>query len=418
MSLLNYFTNDPLIDEGLRHAHDPAALKAWATRHADQFGVKFFLKLDSQVRQANEAHAQESKSWGSSFEDRANYNLAMLRGGQASENAERSKALTRVGMAALSACGPRALEWAKSAVGKFLGGLREKMAALPPGNFASDPFMASQPPTPASSPAALQPPIAQSRHTVFLSHSRDDLVRYGTLKEVEKMLADSQFFSPWIDHHGIEVGDHLWSAIEKAISECFAFVVIWSRHAAKSKAVQDELQVAHRHGKRIIVCLVEPPDSNFEVPFGLLGIPFFPGRYEASLGLSQLNQILMSMLAETYPQAASIQNGLADVKTFQATLEHHSIRRRAGPDRPDTVSFIKPMVANMVQSLSRDPDKEPSMLLFCQRLLKTLEEDLSIETNEQVFDAARRVYDEVNPVCSDPLYALALKSIISQPTGP
>jgi len=83
----------------------------------------------------------------------------------------------------------------------------------------------------------------------FLSYSRDD---GAFAAELEKRL-QSAGWSVWRDVHSLRAGD-LWPGkLGEGVTACEVFVLIWSAHAARSKSVEREWNIAVAQKRQICI---------------------------------------------------------------------------------------------------------------------------------------------------------------------
>jgi hypothetical protein len=91
----------------------------------------------------------------------------------------------------------------------------------------------------------------QAMAHVFISYSKKN-------RDYARRLADhllDQGFDVWIDDR-IDYGDEWWEVIERAISECAAFVLIMTPDSKSSKWVKREVGLADQQGKVIFPLLL------------------------------------------------------------------------------------------------------------------------------------------------------------------
>lgn len=89
---------------------------------------------------------------------------------------------------------------------------------------------------------------------IFISYSREDSAF------VDRLQADlsARGFPTWVDRSRMEAGDKWREAIEKAIRDCQAFVLVLSPSAVASEPVRDEVVYAKRFNKFIVPVLHKP----------------------------------------------------------------------------------------------------------------------------------------------------------------
>lgn len=108
---------------------------------------------------------------------------------------------------------------------------------------------------------------------LFLSYSRKDL---GAMHEVEDVLRAADL-SVWTDE-GLEPGTPVWQdAIEAAVHQAKAMIVLLSPHARNSRWVRNEISFAQAQNKTVFPILISGDTSN-AVPIGLINVHWVDGR--------------------------------------------------------------------------------------------------------------------------------------------
>lgn len=112
---------------------------------------------------------------------------------------------------------------------------------------------------------------------VFFSYSRDD--SSFALKLASDLRKAGQ--EVWIDQLDIAVGERWDRSVEKALTECPAFLIILSPTAVQSPNVMDEANYALEEGKKIVPILYEA----CELPFRLRRLQYvdFTKNYDDGL---------------------------------------------------------------------------------------------------------------------------------------
>ncbi|MBN1566045.1 MAG: toll/interleukin-1 receptor domain-containing protein, partial [Anaerolineae bacterium] len=88
---------------------------------------------------------------------------------------------------------------------------------------------------------------------IFISYSRTDI---EIARQLKKRL-EARAFKVWMDETDISAGDILWRAIEQAIDDCTALIVLVSPRSTKSEWVEREVLCAERKHKPILPILIE-----------------------------------------------------------------------------------------------------------------------------------------------------------------
>jgi hypothetical protein len=158
-----------------------------------------------------------------------------------------------------------------------------------------------------------------TQHYIFLSYSRTDT---PMMQKVRDYLRE-QGFKVWTDE-GIHAGTPSWkTAIEDAIREIRAVVVLFSPDSAQSKWVRAELDYAEAQNKPIFPLLVLG-DASSAVPFGYTTYQWIDMR-DANLhaqGLQNLVQALRELMGEDDAPTARV--SMSDVmKSIDQTTSSH-----------------------------------------------------------------------------------------------
>ena len=122
-------------------------------------------------------------------------------------------------------------------------------------------------------PVSSYAPSGSAAIDIFLCYSRQNL---AAMREVEAVLRGAGF-SVWTDEK-LEPGTPSWTdAIEEAVAQAKAMVVLLSPAAKGSKWVKREVAEAEEHGKLICPILIEG-DTRSAVPLQLRDVQWVDGR--------------------------------------------------------------------------------------------------------------------------------------------
>ncbi len=165
-----------------------------------------------------------------------------------------------------------------------------------PGNRALAALVAAWQAAAPATPAAQQPratpsPAGPAAIDVFLSYAREDS---GAMREVEASLRAAGL-AVWTDE-GLEAGTPSWSAaIEEAVAQAVAMVVLLSPAAKASVWVTREVALAQVHGKRIFPILVAG-DERTAVLFHLIDAQWADGRQGLGPALQRVQPAVLRHL--------------------------------------------------------------------------------------------------------------------------
>lgn len=177
--------------------------------------------------------------------------------------------------------------------------------------------------------------------TLFISYSSKD-------REFAMRLADdlARISNVWIDREGLQGGLEWEQAIESAIKECVAFLIVISPDSNNSDWVARETILAEKLGKYRVPILYRG-----ELPFRLLNVHYvdFQGNYEGGF-----KDLLLAIKDFVHPQEMQ--------REEVNRLLGAGIRAHLGGKHDDANGLIG-------QALALDEDIAPSVELFWQSLL-------------------------------------------------
>jgi hypothetical protein len=131
---------------------------------------------------------------------------------------------------------------------------------------------------------------------IFFSHAWADK-ESATLKFLQNRLNEQ--YNVWIDTREIAIGESIRPEIPEGIRKCDVYLIVWSKSAEMSNAVQYELQTAAELGKRIIVCAIDQHPPAWSPYIGGLECISFSGAALADEAeWNRLNDLLRSIAAE------------------------------------------------------------------------------------------------------------------------
>ncbi|MBU6352276.1 MAG: SUMF1/EgtB/PvdO family nonheme iron enzyme [Chloroflexi bacterium] len=167
-------------------------------------------------------------------------------------------------------------------------------------------------PTPMHVPSSA--PSGSAAIDIFLCYSRQNL---AAMRTVEAALRKAGL-SVWIDE-GLEPSTPSWTdAIEEAVAQAMAMVVLLSPAAKESKWVKKEVTLAQRKGKQIYPLLVDG-DEDSAVLFQLIDVQWVDGRQRLQ---EAVGRVLAQMGQETRsgaPSAVSVGDEELDALARRAT---------------------------------------------------------------------------------------------------
>jgi hypothetical protein len=107
--------------------------------------------------------------------------------------------------------------------------------------------------TPSLATISMGLPKADIRARVFFSHSH---VNRATATDLQKVI--ERYASTYLDQDRIQVGDVLPERIREGIEWCTAFLLIWSKDAARSRWVENEWRMARGLPRTIVPYVLDP----------------------------------------------------------------------------------------------------------------------------------------------------------------
>jgi hypothetical protein len=113
---------------------------------------------------------------------------------------------------------------------------------------------------------------------VFISYRRKD-IEFVTQLDQE---LTNRGVSAWFDKESIEVADHWRTSIAEGIRDCKVFVLVLSPDAVESVNIRKEVDLAERHGKKIIPLMWRQTDIPVAFEYALAGIQWIDFKETAS----------------------------------------------------------------------------------------------------------------------------------------
>lgn len=136
-------------------------------------------------------------------------------------------------------------------------------------------------------------PLAVSGH-IFVSYSRRD---DATMRKIAFFLRD-QGFKVWVDNEKLIPGTAAWEeAIENAIKNAYAMIVILSPDSKNSEWVRREITYADQFRKRVFPVLVKG-DDNASLPIRLITRQYVDFRRDENEGLNALSAAITFYIEE------------------------------------------------------------------------------------------------------------------------
>ena len=132
---------------------------------------------------------------------------------------------------------------------------------------------------------------------VFFSYARED----GDF--ARRLASDlrSAGANLWIDQLDIRPGEHWDGAIEAALNECPAFLIVLSPRSVASQNVKDEVHFALEKGKKILPIMME----ECELPFRLRRLQYMDFTTDYDAALSACIAHLKSLFPDLQPPTAT-----------------------------------------------------------------------------------------------------------------
>jgi hypothetical protein len=113
---------------------------------------------------------------------------------------------------------------------------------------------------------------------VFISYRRKDS---EFVQQLHQELTN-RGISAWFDKESIEVADHWRTSIAEGIRACKVFVLVLSPDAVESVNIRKEVDLAERHGKKIIPLMWRKTDIPVAFEYALAGIQWIDFNETAS----------------------------------------------------------------------------------------------------------------------------------------
>jgi formylglycine-generating enzyme required for sulfatase activity len=200
-----------------------------------------------------------------------------------------------------------------------------------PGNPMLQEYVRRWPAAAAPAPPPSRSPSGPAAIDIFLSYSRRNL---AAMRTVEAVLRGAGL-SVWTDE-GLEAGTPSWTgAIEEAVGQAQAMVVLLSPAAKASVWVENEVALAQRKKKRIYPLLVDG-DEDSAVLFRLISVHWVDGRQglQAAVGqvLTQMGRVRKGGGAAVAPAPSAGDEELAALARRVKETAREAARLRASRD--------------------------------------------------------------------------------------
>lgn len=207
---------------------------------------------------------------------------------------------------------------------------------------------------------------------IFLSHAWNDK-DIAPFKAIEGELTESGY-EVWVDKHQIDFGESITTHVEQGIRNADVVLVLWSRNAHASEAVQAEIEAATRLKKPLIACKVSDYEPGELECFRDRKYFSFDGP-KLSVGLLHLSQYLarLRIKGSAAMQAhEGLQAQTAALNKMLAEMDDWAFRKEKGATGNAASSvYIARMLElgkNLVQTSDSGPEEKQRMLNFFDRV--------------------------------------------------
>lgn len=201
---------------------------------------------------------------------------------------------------------------------------------------------------------------------IFISHSWKD-------KTIAQMTADSlaKTAEVWLDLKKLLPGEHIQNAIDAAIKEMDFIILFWSKDAASSANVLQEIATAKRQGVGILPCLLDDTPLSDDLQ-GLLCIEM----KDQKLGLFRIQiAVLRKLSGDLNMQDAAALNDLKDYEgVFNYINDYRNSRGISGEDASYWALKSIEATNNSFESLGKWRDRVGGLLQVIQTTMQRVEE--------------------------------------------
>lgn len=234
---------------------------------------------------------------------------------------------------------------------------------------------------------------------IFISHAWKDK-KLSVFKEIENKLRES--YNVWIDVRGIDYGEIIRERLVQAIETSDVVLVLWSKAASESEAVQFEIQTALDLEKIVVPCVIT--DYSLDHSQKLQGrkyIDFMRDAKGIKSGLIRLTQFLISLKMRE-PEFGELQDLVSAQTDLLQELEHFEYRmqqRVSGNEHG--VAYIQSSIKllNRMTQASRESssDEKIKMSLFTEGVSRISAQYRNPDQNDIKLHLLVKLIDEIDP---------------------
>jgi hypothetical protein len=123
-------------------------------------------------------------------------------------------------------------------------------------------------------------------YNVFVSYSTKDIPDVAKLRSFLQIPDVACFISEYV----VTPGAPLAPTIQNAIQNCDLFILLWSKNAAASEWVPQEIGIAHAWQRPILPFVLEP---NVSLPGFISGLRYVPAYQNSQQAMFMLREIVI-----------------------------------------------------------------------------------------------------------------------------
>jgi hypothetical protein len=172
-----------------------------------------------------------------------------------------------------------------------------------------------------------------SNNDVFISYRRKDLEFVTQLHQE----LTNRGISAWFDMENIEVADHWRSSIAEGIRGCKVFVLVLSPDAVVSVNIRKEVDLAEKHGKKIVPMMWRQTEIPVAFEYSLAGLQWIDFKETASQeNFDQLADVVKQLIGGSSMDEATSETQIAKestIKGIQKEAPAAEVKPKAGPPR-------------------------------------------------------------------------------------
>lgn len=230
---------------------------------------------------------------------------------------------------------------------------------------------------------------------IFISHAWKDK-KLSVFKEIENKLRES--YNVWVDVKGIDYGEIISERLVQAIEMSDVVLVLWSKAASESEAVQFEIQTALDLKKIVVPCVVT--DHSLDHSQKLRGrkyIDFMRDAKGINSGLIRLTHLLIRLKRK--PEFGELQDLVSELLQELEHFEYRMQQRVSGNEHGDAYIQSSMKLLNRIVQASRKSSsgEKTKMSLFTEGVSRISAQYRNPDQNDIKLHLLVKLIDEIDP---------------------